>query len=718
MSPVQPPTNAPTVPPSDTPTMAPSVAPTACIDYGYNNSHYSMDGHDEDYIYDINITGEIANLVNSLPTKRIMTYVADEFVSYQKTTIDCTSNTRAKICFIGCYNMLECEKTEINIFEQTNLQYRNDDLTELKVICTEHNSCDSMKINVIDTPMQNITLMCADSLSCNEININISTNQVMYLKIYCASRLSCNEMNVNLQNANDNTITADIFCNDDSSCDNVHIYTNNGTYIALSLEMYKYSSNIEIVHDYYKNIDFVCTAPNEKHFIRYDTKDRTQELSDAEIFKLAQNEYQISHRLPCEGITVYCTENSQCSIEYELVQTINHLQILRSQLCYWLEVNTLYTPICVGTCGDAIATVDQISSTVVVSLWVMWCAILVVIIVAIACVCYNKKRRAAHVAKLEIEMTKKTIIVRNPMVILIPIGKYDSNPVKPEITGKCADLDAVDVDIENLKKLFTKLRYKVYTKNNKFHWKEKDIRSFLKKQAQLLDKNKNNFDGLFLVLSCHGVTDYIVTSDFKIIRKEAIHRYFSASYPLLREIPRIFLYDCCAGSNDKKGIKKKKKTGDGTVKSKMSMNTTINTAALQRIDTTLTVQDVWGKNQLNPDHRLVTLHAANMGFISKINTVDGSYFIKKFVDKTLKSLEKDKDVPFIGEIFEEIQEELHNKVQLPTYTYNNGTRWIKLKVNDKDKEEEVKEQDDEDEFDQLLEGHLDEHITRNIMTND
>eukprot|EP01084_Bolivina_argentea_P087314 157701_1 len=103
----------------------------------------------------------------------------------------------------------------------------------------------------------------------------------------------------------------------------------------------------------------------------------------------------------------------------------------------------------------------------------------------------------------------------------------------------------------------------------------------------------------------------------------------------------------------------------------------------------------WGKDEKNPDKRLATLFASNVGFESKMSSIDGSYMIKGFVTKMLKYLEggTDDNVPFLYVIFDEIQEELGDKVQLPTYAYNNGTRFIKLKINDQNNGGDVKEED-------------------------
>merc|ERR1740123_989869 len=66
------------------------------------------------------------------------------------------------------------------------------------------------------------------------------------------------------------------------------------------------------------------------------------------------------------------------------------------------------------------------------------------------------------------------------------------------------------------------------------------------------------FDSLFLVMSGHGLNGSLVTRDHKLVSKVDIHRIFSGTKnPLSREIPRFFLFDCCDGHEDLKGIEKR-----------------------------------------------------------------------------------------------------------------------------------------------------------------
>ena len=57
-----------------------------------------------------------------------------------------------------------------------------------------------------------------------------------------------------------------------------------------------------------------------------------------------------------------------------------------------------------------------------------------------------------------------------------------------------------------------------------------------------------------------------------------------------------------------------------------------------------------------------------------------------FVNKTLEGLDKKENKrPFLGDILDEIQQELGETKQLPTFTYNNNTRFIKFVGNTADR---------------------------------
>ena len=138
------------------------------------------------------------------------------------------------------------------------------------------------------------------------------------------------------------------------------------------------------------------------------------------------------------------------------------------------------------------------------------------------------------------------------MVIMLPIAYYhNTTSIKKAIMGELQDLDGIDVDLFNVKKLCKTLNYDFYPKYDRLDWTEKDIINFLEKCAAKAADAESNYDAIIVIHSGHGWQQNILTSDYQCIHKTAIHRLFSINYPPLREIPRIFIYDCCDGEYER-----------------------------------------------------------------------------------------------------------------------------------------------------------------------
>ncbi len=96
----------------------------------------------------------------------------------------------------------------------------------------------------------------------------------------------------------------------------------------------------------------------------------------------------------------------------------------------------------------------------------------------------------------------------------------------------------------------------------KIKWNKQELMDFLNERVESLAKNvfdPNNpndggWDGLIFTISCHGISNNIITSDYGLVSKNKIHRIFSGpSYAVSREIPRVFMFDCCDGYESMKG---------------------------------------------------------------------------------------------------------------------------------------------------------------------
>eukprot|EP01084_Bolivina_argentea_P140841 247537_1 len=323
--------------------------------------------------------------------------------------------------------------------------------------------------------------------------------------------------------------------------------------------------------------------------------------------------------------------------------------------------------------------------------------LLIICVVSSVYCCIQSKNKHAN----------RDIIVQNAMVLLIAIGTYDQAPSNPdeELNDKRFANLAVEKDIENLCLLFNaeNLNYTVFTKydneqNVKLHWTEEEIVNFLREHAANMNANIRQFDSLIVVVSCHGMNNFICTSDIKLIEKIAMHRLFSTNYPKIRKIPRIFIWDCCSGVHEfgKYFTHTIQQTQVELVeddeKIPLKQGNETQCIALETEDITeqtkqFTTADVgandtiWKPGTKNPDFLLVEINSSNPGFQAKLDKNKGSYMIYEFVRRVKDDLDHNSD-KYIFEIFDEIQKQLESQnIELIKNTYNNGSMYIKLKRN-------------------------------------
>ena len=172
---------------------------------------------------------------------------------------------------------------------------------------------------------------------------------------------------------------------------------------------------------------------------------------------------------------------------------------------------------------------------------------------------------------IELQSTIPTTIdiepVTNALAVIITIGDYNQDSSKrsdnmertssKDIEYKNDDESEpltlqnipIDKDVDNLSQLFKLLNYDILPKDHRSHWSQKELVDFLTeirgKKLYDEDMEKAKYDGLIVCISSHGTENHIITSDLKAIQKDAIHRIFSANFPKIRGIPRIFLFDSC-----------------------------------------------------------------------------------------------------------------------------------------------------------------------------
>eukprot|EP01084_Bolivina_argentea_P273816 466534_1 len=566
------------------------------------------------------------------------------------------------MCFIQCYGEQYCQKTMV-IPTSSNLH-------QLVVVCKGRSSCQFMEIEIINTEITKFSLICSSGLSCDSTKINITSSYTMQIEIYCNDDggLSCQQMHIDLNAGNnDNVFNTTLGCYNKASCNDLYLNANEVEEMSLTIEMYEYSKNVQIAYKKYKEIELICNTQDSKRFMRYNV-DKSHEKTESEMYQLASLHY--NGNLPCEGIIIYCSgkdnnESYQCSVQYQSLYTVNQTEIFTSNqnvICYWIDINKLYQPIiscfteCIQINSDSTGdkSTDIISSETLIYILIISICVLCIILL---------------ILYIRLKQSKKVMEIMNPMVLLIAIQYYD----------QINDLDGLEHDIKNLSELFSKLNYECLPqtaesvlKNDiiKLHWTKQQLLVLLKATAKdfannLHEPNTNpyGYDGLICVISSHGYNQQIITSDNKKIGKKKIHRIFSEQYPLSRDFPRIFLYDCCEGNQE---------CAKGHDQSKVRQK------SLSR-DNSDEHTDTWRRGDHNPDHKLALLHAANKDFQSKLRTDKGSYMIQLFFKKAMKNVDND-DIPILGEIFDKIQTELDDRnKQFPTYEWNNQTRLIKLK---------------------------------------
>jgi len=214
-------------------------------------------------------------------------------------------------------------------------------------------------------------------------------------------------------------------------------------------------------------------------------------------------------------------------------------------------------------------------------------------------------------------------------------------------------------------------------------------------EASLKRGGRDAFDALFLAMSGHGLKGSVITADHKLLSKTEIHRIFSSQgNELSRAVPRIFLFDCCDGAEDQKNVTKVKtkhkrlpSTADEDIKDEDGMDEVEESKEPKEEQTKESahvangsITDwLWKHGELNPDHRLAVLNAANEGFQSKMTADIGSYVIHGFWRRATALLKEKGEIPRIGKIFAEIQNDLGAWKQMPVFEWNNDTENVVFK---------------------------------------
>eukprot|EP01084_Bolivina_argentea_P256589 432049_1 len=347
-----------------------------------------------------------------------------------------------------------------------------------------------------------------------------------------------------------------------------------------------------------------------------------------------------------------------------------------------IEMNYNDTSININKTITKLATLEIISIV---------CGIFIVLCLLCIFTYFYRKRKI-----LEQEIQKQNQFaqtISHPLVCAVGVAFYDDEPENPGIEVALDDLNGIDIDIQNIKLLCNTLNWDLYPKWNecpKTEWTQNQLISLYQKCANITAYG--DYDSLLFFHSGHGFKHNVITSDFQGINKDAIQKIFSSTHPRLRTIPRIFVFDCCDGTQERSvgagDYSASSDTDEHDVNNDYSLNEDlqVDKDIGKNFDTKdvakLNLDQNLVKDEKGANYKLVTIHAANTGFQSKLDALCGSYLVHEFVGRVIENFEDEKD-EFLGNIMQYIQAQLHSKgKQLPISSFNHQTRYLKFAKND------------------------------------
>ena len=178
------------------------------------------------------------------------------------------------------------------------------------------------------------------------------------------------------------------------------------------------------------------------------------------------------------------------------------------------------------------------------------------------------EKKQANEPKLTFMLSSTTEVhhLKDPLIVTVGIGEYDSG-VYPNLVGIKRDYLNIKYSL-NFKRGYSMV---YMTKNNKIkneklritkngqlkdnfkiRWTKKEIVQFNTSIIQDILK-ENKYDGLIYFLSGHGERDgdddtVVDSNGTNLLCSEIISSFDSENCVYLKDLPKIFLFDCCRGS--------------------------------------------------------------------------------------------------------------------------------------------------------------------------
>jgi len=135
--------------------------------------------------------------------------------------------------------------------------------------------------------------------------------------------------------------------------------------------------------------------------------------------------------------------------------------------------------------------------------------------------------------------------VCNPLVLMLAISEYQNPEKWPHLKG------VEERDMVNFKEIFEKYFHYDFNCNEKPFMTRKAVLDYFHKVLKNfgLETNKNEYDGLIIILCGHGDNDSLITSGGNALPIEQIRELFNCqSLPSFKEYPKIFIVDACRGN--------------------------------------------------------------------------------------------------------------------------------------------------------------------------
>ena len=288
--------------------------------------------------------------------------------------------------------------------------------------------------------------------------------------------------------------------------------------------------------------------------------------------------------------------------------------------------------------------------------------------------------------------------MKNGLIVSIAIGEYETDPENPDIAGSLSKLP-VEADVENLRKFAEFLNYQFLTVGNKYSWTKEEVMNFLRNDVctQLLDDGGNvQFDGLMVCISSHGLHDCVLSSDYKKMSRTRIHRCISENYPELREIPRIFVFDACGGTRDRRESSEIQNVDSQSPEDGEERETRKNTEETKEDEDDMAVVEAlqlesrdteWSAKYKNPDYNLVAVHGANEDFVSKMQETSVGSYLTYFLTKAVRLNIEHKQRKGLAAILKDVQNLLHDEgKQLIRMEFFNETQNLRIERKQSDTE--------------------------------